>query len=255
LHILENATGAEREIGHHRGKVTGSQMVLIGPGLQHGWQHQDCRSTGITETTLHIHAHLFSDKFLQRNQMKGIKLLLTNAGRGVCFPGETIAAIVPLLHSLRATTTGFESFLVLMRILDILSQAPATVLSSPGTRPSVLHFPDNRMERVLDYVNQHFNDPITLKEAAGMAGMTAVSFSRYFKQRTGRTFMECLKEIRIGYASRMLAETTNSIAEIAFSSGFHNISNFNRIFRLLKNLTPKQYREVFSAERVYKMCS
>lgn len=254
LNILSNAAGCKRVIGHHPGEVTGNQMVLIGPGLHHSWEHHHCRSAAITETTLHFQAHLFSEKFVQRNQMKNIKLLLTSAAKGICFPEETIAKIVPLLHSLR-TSTGFESFLMLMRILDILSLAPATLLSPPGTRQPTLHLPDNRIERVLNYLYRHFSSPISLKEAAGIACMTAVSFSRFFKQRTRRTFVECLNEIRIDYASRMLAETTNSIAEIAFSSGFNNISNFNRIFKLRKNLTPKQYREVFAVERVYKMCS
>jgi transcriptional regulator GlxA family with amidase domain len=90
---------------------------------------------------------------------------------------------------------------------------------------------------------------------AGIANMTEVSFSRFFKQRTGRTFVECVNEIRICHASRMLANTTNSIAEIAFSAGFNNISNFNRIFKSKKNLTPTQYREVFAVNNLYKMCS
>lgn len=253
LNIPEETGRADRLIGQYSGQAAGNRMVLLGPGLHHGWQQYDC-STPITETTLHFQAHLFNEKFLQRNPMKNIRQLLSNAGRGLSFPEETTATILPLLHQLKKST-GFESFLILMQVLDLLSQAPATVLSPQAIRPAVPHFADNRMERVLDYLNQHFSSVISLKEAAGVAGMTAVSFSRFFRQRTGRTFMECLMEIRIGHASRMLTETTNSIAEVAFSSGFNNISNFNRLFRLRKNLTPKQYREVFSAERVYKMCS
>jgi AraC-like DNA-binding protein len=254
LNILENAAGARRIVGQHLGEIAGREMILIGPGLTHSWQKHHCQSDKVVETTLHIHAHLFSEEFMQRNQMKTIKVLLANAAKGVCFPEKIIVEVLPLLDALKRTA-GFESLLLLMRVLHILSVEPAATLLSSGIRQSTFHLPDTRVERVLNYFHQHFSSPISLKEASRIANMTEVSFSRFFKQRTGRTFVECLNEIRIDYACRTLAETTNSIAEIAFSSGFNNISHFNRIFKYKKNLTPKQYREVFAVENVYKMCS
>lgn len=254
LSFIENAAGAKRIIGHHPVEIIGDDMLLIGPGVPHSWQKYHCRSKKIIETTLHFHGNLFSDEFLQRHPMKNIKLLLTNAARGIYFSPETIKATAPLLRILK-TTTGFESLLLVMRILNILSTASTATLLLTERRQVAQHLYSDRVEKVVDYVHKHFNRHISLKEAARIANMTQVSFSRFFKQRTGRTFVECVNEIRIDYASRMLADTTNSIAEIAFSAGFNNISNFNRIFKSKKNLAPKQYREVFAAENVYKMCS
>lgn len=254
LSLIENAAGARRIVGHHLGEIGKKDLVLIGPDLSHGWQANRCRSKEIKETTLHFHSNLFSEEFLQRHPVKNFKTLLCNASKGVCFSDETVNQIIPLFDLLQ-TKSGFESLLVVMQIIHILSTDSAVRILSNTTRQVASQRCEDRIERVLDHVRLHFSNPISLKQVAGIANMTEVSFSRFFKQRTGRTFVECVNEIRIDHASRMLADTTNNIAEIAFAAGFNNISNFNRIFKNRKQLTPTQYREVFAANNLYRLCS
>jgi len=81
--------------------------------------------------------------------------------------------------------------------------------------------------------------------------MTDVSLSRFLKQRTGRTFVDTLNDIRLGHASRMLVDTTHSIAEIALLSGFNNLSNFNRIFMKKKGATPSDFRNKYRNSKFY----
>ena len=100
------------------------------------------------------------------------------------------------------------------------------------------------------YVNSHFGQNISLAEAAKLAGMTEVSLSRFFKLRTGKTFIDTLNEVRIGHASRMLIETTHSVNEIAYKCGFNNMSNFNRIFKKKKDSTPKDFRQSYTSTGV-----
>ena len=102
----------------------------------------------------------------------------------------------------------------------------------------------------MKYLNQNFDKEISLGEAAKIAGMTEVAFSRFFKVRTGKTFVDTLNEIRLGNASRMLIDTTHSITEVAYKSGFNNMSNFNRIFKKKKDCTPKEFRETYTASGV-----
>lgn len=254
LNLLENGRGGRRIISHHLEETSDKELVLIGPDLKHGWQGYRCRSKEVTETSLHFHSNLLSWDFLQRHPLKNILTLLSNASKGVYFYHETIAEVVPLLKDLK-TRSGFESLLLFLQIVHILSIAPMTTILPTEAKKETTRWREDRVEKVLDYVRMHFADPISLKQVACIANMTEVSFSRFFKQRTGKTFVECVNEIRIDHASRMLADTTNNIAEIAFSTGFNNISNFNRIFKTKKNLTPTQFREVFSANNLYRMCS
>ncbi|MBS1654603.1 MAG: helix-turn-helix transcriptional regulator, partial [Bacteroidetes bacterium] len=89
-----------------------------------------------------------------------------------------------------------------------------------------------------------------LNEAARLASMTEVAFSRFFKLRTGKTFVDTLNEIRLGHASRMLIETTQSVTEVAYKCGFNNMSNFNRIFKKKKDCTPKEFRLAYNSSGV-----
>lgn len=95
-------------------------------------------------------------------------------------------------------------------------------------------------------MNQNYTNPITLKEVAQKINISESAFSRNFKLKTGVTFIESLIHIRLGNADRLLINTNLSISEIAYQCGFNNISNFNRIFRKIKGVTPKNFRGNFS---------
>ena len=97
----------------------------------------------------------------------------------------------------------------------------------------------------MQYINQNFDKVITLADVSKLANMSEAAFSRFFRAKTGMTFIDSLNEIRLGHASRLLIDTTQSVAEIAYNSGFNNISNFNRIFKKKKGTTPKEFRENF----------
>jgi AraC-like DNA-binding protein len=81
--------------------------------------------------------------------------------------------------------------------------------------------------------------------------MSEVSFSRFIKKRTGKTFVESLNEIRLGHASRSLINTSNTISEIAYKCGFNNLSYFNRIFKAKNGCTPKEFRDNYSGTRTF----
>lgn len=76
-----------------------------------------------------------------------------------------------------------------------------------------------------------------------MVGMTEVSFSRFFKLRTGKNLSDYIIDLRLGHATRLLVDSTMAIAEICYECGFNNLSNFNRIFKKKKNCSPKEFRD------------
>ena len=80
--------------------------------------------------------------------------------------------------------------------------------------------------------------------------MTPVSLSRFFKLRSGKTLSNYIIELRLGHATRLLADTTNTVSEICYLSGFSNISNFNRIFKSRKNFTPSEFRENYRKTKI-----
>jgi AraC-like DNA-binding protein len=252
LNFIQNAKGARRVIGDHIEEIDELELVLVGSNLQHAWFTHNCKSGEIREITIQFHKDLFDDKFLRRNQLSFIRTMLEKSLRGILFSRETAQALAPRIIELNQKH-GFDSVLELMSILHDLSiSRNMRILSdSSFNNHEQYSYNSRRVEKTLEYMNQNFDKPVTLSEVARLANMSDAAFSRFFKQRTGNTFIDSLTDIRLGHASRMLIDTTQSIAEVAYNCGFNNISNFNRIFKKKKGCTPKDFRESFSGTRIF----
>ncbi|MGW8180010.1 MAG: PocR ligand-binding domain-containing protein [bacterium] len=96
--------------------------------------------------------------------------------------------------------------------------------------------------RAIDYMEENFRESLTLGEVARNAFLSPAYFSHVFRQSTSTCFAHYLQQIRIREAKRLLRQTDRTVTEIAFDSGFNNLSHFNRVFRKLENSSPTQYR-------------
>jgi AraC-like DNA-binding protein len=252
LNFIQNAKSARRVIGDHIEDIDDLELVLVGSNLQHAWFTHHCKSKEIRECTIQFHKDLFDEKLLRRNQLSFIRTMLEKSLRGILFSKETTQQLAPRIMELNQKQ-GFDSVLELMSILHDLSISRNMRILSDASFNNTEQYTYNsrRVEKTLEYMNHSFDKPITLNEVARLANMSDAAFSRFFKQRTGNTFIDSLTEIRLGHASRMLIDTTQSIAEVAYHCGFNNISNFNRIFKKKKSCTPKDFRESFSGTRIF----
>ncbi len=248
LNLIINAKGAKRIIGDHMSEINDIELVLIGPNLPHCWKTFNCKSKKIIEITIQFHKDLIDEKFLRRNQTHFIKEMFDKANKGVLFSRSISQLIIKRLKEI-AQKKGFDSVLELLSILNDLSKSKnMKVLSVANYSNSVTSYNSRRIEKVIELLNTQYDKKITLKEAAKIANMTEVSFSRFFKSNTGISFIDNLIDIRLGHASRLLIDTNYSINEIAYSCGFNNISNFNRLFKKKKNYSPKKFREDYTNE-------
>lgn len=251
LNFIQNGKGAKRMIGDHMGTIDDLELVLVGPNLQHGWFTHKCNSQQIKEVTIQFHRDLFDEKFLHRNQMGFIRTMFERSLRGIAFSKETTQRIMPRIYGL-TQKHGFDSVLELMSILHDLSisRNMQTLSDSSFNNNGTISYNSRRIESVMNYLNSNFDKNVSLAEAARIAAMSEVAFSRFFKMRTGKTFVDTLTEIRLGHASRLLIETTHSITEVAYKCGFNNISNFNRIFKKKKKCTPKELRQEYNVSDI-----
>lgn len=251
INFIQNGKGAKRVIGDHINEILDLELVLVGPNLQHGWFTHKLKSKEIKEITIQFHKDLFEDKFLQRSQMTLIKTMIESSFRGILFSQDTARAIMPKLIGL-TEKHGFDSVLELMSILNDLSisKNQRTLSDIAFINKDILSYNSRRVENIMKYINKNFDSNITLRDAAKIAGMTEVAFSRFFKAKTGKTFVDTLTEVRLGNASRMLIDTTQSVYEVAYKCGFNNMSNFNRVFKKKKVCTPKEFRETYNSSGI-----
>jgi AraC-like DNA-binding protein/mannose-6-phosphate isomerase-like protein (cupin superfamily) len=99
-----------------------------------------------------------------------------------------------------------------------------------------------RLGRLFDYLQANYTSDIRVANAARLIGMSESRFMRFFKKATGLTFVSYLGDLRLRMASRLLAETTDSIGEIAAAAGFADQSYFDRRFKLKFGRAPRAYR-------------
>ena len=192
-----------------------------------------------------------SNDLLQKEHFSSIRELLTRAERGVAFGQAAISRALPLLEELAYAEEGFYQYIRLLELLYVLSkEEDCHVLSSSQFANVALTSDSRRIRKETKYMDEHFREVLRLPNLASMVGMTPSSFSRFFLQHTHRTPTDYLIDKRIGYAARRLVDSSDSVAEVCYDCGFSTLSNFNRLFKAKKGVTPTQFRENYDKRKI-----
>ncbi|RFS21754.1 AraC family transcriptional regulator [Chitinophaga silvatica] len=251
LNLIIGGKGIQRIVGDHIGYIENAELVLIGPNLPHGWFTEKDSNEDVLEITLQFHKDLFSQNFLEKDQLRSIKKLLEQAGRGIAFSPQVVEQVSKRIIELEKLS-GFDSFIQLLSLLHDLSTARNNKLLSDATfSQDVVTHESQRLEQAFEYMNRKYSSQITLTEIARIVNMSEASFSRFIKSHTGFTFTESLMEIRLGHVARMLISTQLTIAEIAYHCGFNNMANFNKLFKRRKGCTPKEFKMNYNRQLVF----
>ena len=101
----------------------------------------------------------------------------------------------------------------------------------------------DNIEKSLQLIYNHYQEDITLEQAASLAGYGKTNFCRYFKIITGYSFHRFLNQHRVENACHYLAETKHSLSEIASLVGFADSKILCRVFKDYIGVTPGEYRQ------------
>lgn len=252
LNFIERGSGLRRIVGDSVEEIGDYELVLIGgENLEHVWEQGCCDSEDIREVTVHFSSNLFDGEILSKNQFVSIKKMLEQADHGIAFPVSTIMKAYNILDGLASENERFVQFLKFTYLLYILSiSEDYRVLASTSFASTDILEESRRVKKVKQYINDHYAEQLKLADLSEIVGMSPVAFSRFFRQRTGRTLSAFIVDIRLGYAARMLVDTTKNISEICYECGFNNLSNFNRAFKAKRNYTPSEFRAMFKKNKV-----
>ena len=251
LNFVENCRNNRRIIGDSIETLEDYDLVLIGGGLEHRWEQHTCTSEDIREITIHFPKNLLTPEFLNKTYLEPIAALFEHANVGIAFSMKTILHVYGRLNELVDLEPSFHSVMKFIDLLYELSQSTDYKLLSTSAFAHCGQCTDSRrVKKVKDYIDKNFKDEIRLQTLSDLASMTPTAFSRFFKLRTGKSISEYIIDVRLGNASRLLADSTQAIVEICYECGFNNISNFNRIFKKRKGCTPSQFRENYHKKHV-----
>lgn len=234
-----------RFVGDNIEKFDVGDVVLIGKNVPHMWLNDDkyFEKDSLLEAeaiSVHFKKDFLGPDFLNVPEMQPIANLLHRAEQGVKFlnADENVINELKILVNL----DPMAQIIKIIEILSLLSKHKEyQLLSSSGFLNSFHKTENRRLDKIYEYVFENFNSPIGSGDVAKIVGMNKSAFSRFFKKTHRKPFTKYLNEIRIGYACKLLLENNESITSIAFLSGFNNISNFNRQFKMIKGKSPSSY--------------
>ena len=183
----------------------------------------------------------FGKEFFRIEELKPLQSFFKKAENGFKITSKQKQSISLLEQLFKASK--LDRFILFIQLLKNLNRSTYTPLSHFVSEKKYSDNEGRRMSTVIEYTMANFQKEITLNTIALKASMTKTSFCKYFKKRTNKTYISFLNELRIEEACKlMLAEKEISIASIAEASGFQNISNFNRKFKQIKGITPRDFR-------------
>ena len=253
LNFVANAAGARRVVGDSSEVIDNLDLVLItSPDLEHVWEQYECKSEDIHEVTVQFRLNFDLDTSPFRfSSYKSIYNMLIRAQRGLAFPPEAIILVYHRLARLSSIEEGFIAVQEFFSILYELSKFDdARELASSSFAKVEVVSESKRILKVKNYIDEHYKDDLSLEQLADLVGMTPTAFSRYFKQRTAKNISEYIVDIRLGHAARLLVDTSDSVSEICWATGFNTLSNFNRLFRKRKGCSPTEFREKYQKTKV-----
>ncbi len=245
LNYITSGVG-RRIVGDNISGFEKGDLVLLGPDLPHCWEVLDTEEGKEPMCIVtHFSENIIDSDFFKIPELEKVVALLKLANRGIRFKIENDTEIRQNLDEM-SESQGLEYYIGLLKIFNSLIKIEDWErLSNPMNRSSVFSKNIEKVNKVYEYVFQNIQEGIRLEEASAVLNMAPSSFCRFFKKKTGHTFMEYVKNVRVGIAAKLLAETDKQITQICFESGYNNLANFNHYFKANMGKTPSDYRKNF----------
>lgn len=245
-YIVEGS--GQRVIGDNISNFEKDELTLLGSNLPHVWysnhpsQPDEKHAISIT---LFIDVEKCLNILEQLQETHNIRSFFNQMERGVIFTGKSKAQLTKLLFAINEAE-NLERTIYFLQLLNQLTKTEDfQYISSTSyrNRYSSQEFKGNQIDHIIRFVLENYNKDIKLDEAAEMANMTKQAFCRFFKARTQKSFIQFVNETRISIACQEIMKNDNLISNVAYDCGFSSLSNFNKIFKSIKGITPRQFKE------------
>ena len=228
-------------------------VCMIGPNLPHEWRNDDAyfdKESGLRATCicLFVKREIFDPNFIRLPEMNNIRDLIERSRRGLKFTGNSKLEITRFIRS-SVNDVGVRKVTNLLTLLELMATSTEyELLASVGFTNSVNSEDFERFNKVYKFLVKNFATSIRLEEVSTLVGLTPTAFCRYFKERTKKTFVEYLNEMRIGYSKKLLLENKMKISTISGEVGFPNLSNFISQFKKVTGMSPSQFQKQFGVK-------
>jgi AraC-like DNA-binding protein len=229
-------------------KYSAGDLILFGTNLPHYMLSDDIYKTGNHELRVKGSIIQFEKDFMNYSieyypQFLQIKTFLKESKRGIFFRRLNDMQIIDLMDDF-PKFKGFDQITNLLSLLQKMAMyRDKQLLASPMYQEVFPTLGNKRIEKIISYINGNYTRDIGLTEIASMAAMNPSAFCRYFKENTGKTYIQYVTDMRIGYACQLLTLKKMDVSQVSIECGFDSISHFNRTFKQATQYTPTQYQQ------------
>lgn len=243
--LIESSAG-RRVVGDSIEPFGPGDLVLLGENLPHQYiSDPTSRDVPAVAKVIQFRSDFLGEAWLGLPEFRHVAAMLDErAARGLTFDAETTGRASQLIEHLFAAA-DVKRLTLLLELLDVLARdARAAPIASAGYLSKINTREGDAIDRALEYLNTNYTEAIALEDLSRHLHVSPATCNRLLQKSIGRSFKTALIEIRISHACRLLLETDQSIVQVAYASGFTNLSNFNRRFKELKGHSPKAYRNL-----------
>ncbi len=244
--LVISSTGT-RYVGNHVARFEPGNLCFIGSNIPHTYKseekyYQKKKQLKAKSIVIHFSLETFGDA-IYLPEFKHILGFLKSYRTAFDVSGNEQEKISELMRKMQYYKP-LKKWYALVQILDILSTSENLTNLLEDDIEGFNPLESMRLLKVLEYVKENYHTPIKINSLASLVHMTETSFSRFFIQRTRRSFTDYLVEYRLSKAQKLIVETEENIENIATRTGFNNLSNFNRHFKKRFGVTPRNCRTV-----------
>lgn len=236
--------GTERWVGDKLTRLRPGDLVMLGSDLPHDYRNdRQGQSKPVHAIVIQFLPTLFGENWLRHATMGSVRRLFERAQLGLEIRGATRRRTTKRLIQI-SKARGLRRMVLFMELLeDLAGSAELHEIASHGFQAGTNHQTSDRVGAAVTYIERNLSKPLYVPELAALTGLSESAFSRLFKKCTGRSVPQYLNELRIARASRLLAETDQSVKQIAHACGYPTPAYFHRQFHRHQKLAPLGYRE------------
>lgn len=244
--LIVSGTGTLYQ-GEYIGDYQAGDVFIIGANVPHVLK-SDASFYASNKKLSHAISIFFDDEslgdsFFDLPELSDVKHLLLKSIRGIKLLGTTKRVIGQQIL-LITQQEGLTAITSLLSILNSITKSGEREYISKDFTPYIIDENEGiRLNEIFQFTIKEHSRTIKLEEVASIANMTTSAFCRYFKQRTRKTYITFLNEVRIAQACKLLLNEDHTVSQICYDCGFSNLSNFNRVFKTIHKVSPQSYRK------------
>ena len=236
-----------RIVGNEIKHFTDMDLTLIFPDTLHGYKW-DPGFSGADVFVIQFSNDIKDFPVFSKDILSAIGKMLSSQNMGISYSQQTAQVVKDKIIAL-PKSEGIEGIVLFFEILyNLAISENMDYISTIPIKPEFKSYLEDRerINRIILFIEKNYMNKISLNDISATVCMSPSALSRYFKKKTGYNIWEYLNNYRIGVAAHKIVKTDECIYNICYSSGFNNVSNFNREFKKRFGVSPGEYKKMLA---------